>query len=232
MSLAGPPETPEPVKNPSCMSVDGVLAGWNGTDDLWVFAYGSLIWRPCFPSAERRLVTVHGYHRSLCIWSHDHRGSPEMPGLVFGLKRGGCCRGVAYRIASEHVRDTFQALWTREMLTGAYRPSWVSCDSRGVSVRALVFLLNRDCREYAGSLPDDHLLAVVKRAVGVSGACLDYVLQTDLALRAHGIGDCRLGALVQRLSDAPNSGAWDATQIEALHDAAVALSPATPVPSA
>jgi cation transport protein ChaC len=232
MSLAVPPEIPERDKNPSCMSVDGVLASWNGTDDLWVFAYGSLIWRPCFPSIERRLVTVHGYHRSLCIWSHDHRGSPEMPGLVFGLKRGGCCRGVAYRIAAEHVPETFQALWTREMLTGAYRPSWVSCDSRGESVRALVFLLNRDCREYAGSLPDDHLLAVVKRAVGVSGPCLEYVLQTDLALRAHGIGDGRLGALVRRLSDAPTTGTWDATQIEVLHDAALSLSPATSTPTA
>jgi cation transport protein ChaC len=180
-------------------SFDGVLATWNGSDDLWVFAYGSLIWRPCFPSLERLLVTIRGYHRSLCIWSHDHRGTPAAPGLVFGLKRGGSCRGVAYRIAAEHVVETFQALWTREMLTGAYRPSWVRCDGQGKRVRALVFLLNQECREYAGSLPEDDLLTVVKRAVGASGPCLEYVLQTHQALHEHGIGDGRLGELVQRL---------------------------------
>lgn len=178
---------------------DGALADWNGVDDLWVFAYGSLIWRPCFPSLERLAVRVHGYHRALCIWSHDHRGSPETPGLVFGLKRGGCCRGVAYRISAEHVVDTFQALWMREMLTGAYRPAWVRCEARGATVRALVFLLNPGCREDAGTLPQDRLLSVVQSAVGLSGPCLDYVLQTDRALRAHGIGDGRLGALVSKL---------------------------------
>ncbi|WP_032826637.1 gamma-glutamylcyclotransferase, partial [Bordetella holmesii] len=79
-------------------SVDDLLRGWNRSEDLWVFAYGSLIWRPSFNWVERRLATVRGYHRSLCLWSHDHRGSPDLPGLVFGLDRGGCCRGVAYRI--------------------------------------------------------------------------------------------------------------------------------------
>ena len=75
-----------------------------------MFAYGSLIWHPGFAWRERRLATVRGYHRSLCLWSHDHRGSPDNPGLVFGLDRGGCCRGVAFLIAASDVPAVFQAL--------------------------------------------------------------------------------------------------------------------------
>ena len=100
MSLAVPAGCAGLAKTRQALSVDDLLAGWNGVDDLWVFAYGSLIWHPGFAWRERRLATVRGYHRSLCLWSRDHRGSPDNPGLVFGLNRGGCCRGVAYQIAA------------------------------------------------------------------------------------------------------------------------------------
>ncbi|QDJ37442.1 gamma-glutamylcyclotransferase [Bordetella hinzii] len=183
-------------------SVDDLLLGWNGTEDLWVFAYGSLIWRPNFNWTERRLATVRGYHRSLCLWSHDHRGSPDLPGLVFGLDRGGCCRGVAYRIAAVDVVPTFRMLWAREMLRGAYVPRWLSCETDASAVRGLVFLLNRRCDDYARGISDDLLLDSVRRAVGQSGRCLDYVVQTEQALRESGIDDGRLGALVRRLVQA------------------------------
>lgn len=184
-------------------SVDELLADWDGNDDLWVFAYGSLIWRPNFPWQERRLATVRGYHRSLCLWSQDHRGSPERPGLVFGLDRGGCCRGVAYRVAASEVQATFQMLWLREMARGAYVPRWLDCHSRQHEpVRSLVFLLNRRCGDYAQGLAEEHLLSVVRQAVGHSGPCLDYVLQTEQALRDNGIHDDRLRDLVRRLVQA------------------------------
>ncbi|MFY3131224.1 gamma-glutamylcyclotransferase [Achromobacter ruhlandii] len=184
-------------------SVEELLVGWNGTDDLWVFAYGSLIWHPGFAWRERRLATVRGYHRSLCLWSHDHRGSPDNPGLVFGLDRGGCCRGVAFQIAADDVPVVFQALWRREMVTGAYTPRWLTCHTEQAPVRGLVFLLNRACQEYAADLSDDRLLASVRNAVGNSGPCLDYVVETEKALRAHGIDDWRLGELVRRLGMQP-----------------------------
>lgn len=191
---------------PSCAAshdaVESLLAGWNGADDLWVFAYGSLIWRPSFDWVERRCVTLRGYHRSLCLWSHDHRGSPDVPGVVFGLNRGGSCRGVAYRIAGQHVRDTFAALWAREMVTRAYVPRWVRCDNGADGIRALAFLLNRTCGEYTGDLPEDRLLGAIRQAVGMSGPCIEYVVQTHSALHDHGIHDKSLCNLVQRLRDA------------------------------
>ena len=116
-------------------SVDDLLTDWNGSEDLWVFAYGSLIWHPGFAWRERRLATVRGYHRSLCLWSHDHRGSPDNPGLVFGLDRGGCCRGVAFQIAASDVRTVFEMLWRREMVTGAYCPRWLTCHTKEAPVR-------------------------------------------------------------------------------------------------
>ncbi|OZI47740.1 gamma-glutamylcyclotransferase [Bordetella genomosp. 5] len=221
-SVGGPAQAQRPkLRQPK--SIDCLLQGWNGTDDLWVFAYGSLIWRPGFTWQERRLATVRGYHRSLCLWSRDHRGSPEAPGLVFGLDRGGCCRGVAYRVAGRDVRDTFQMLWQREMTYAAYTPRWLSCHTESggrdacadsaahaapdavraggsAPVRSLVFLLNRGCGDYAGALAEERLLATVRGARGQSGLCLDYVVETERALRTHGIHDCRLADLVKRLS--------------------------------
>lgn len=178
------------------------LSSWNGVDDLWVFAYGSLIWRPNFAWVERRRVTLRGYHRALCLWSHDHRGSPDVPGVVFGLNRGGSCPGVAYRVAAAHVPSTFKALWAREMREGAYVPRWVRCCGGQGCVQALAFLLNRRCTHYTGELAEDHLLSVIREAVGMSGRCLDYVLHTHAALHEHGIEDRGLCQLVHRLRDA------------------------------
>ncbi|WP_233238484.1 gamma-glutamylcyclotransferase [Bordetella sp. LUAb4] len=180
-------------------SLDSVLGHWNGADDLWVFAYGSLIWRPGFAWQERRITTVKGYHRSLCLWSHHHRGSREIPGLVFGLNRGGCCRGVAFRVAAADVPQAFAALWEREMIDSAYTPRWLNCHSDDGCVSGLVFVLNRGCANYAGELTEENRMAAIRNAVGRSGACLEYVVETDKALRANGIEDCRLGALVRRL---------------------------------
>jgi cation transport protein ChaC len=177
----------------------GILGHWNGTDDLWVFAYGSLIWRPGFGWQERRLATVHGYHRSLCLWSRHHRGSDQAPGLVFGLDRGGCCRGVVFRIDAADVPATFAALWEREMIGGAYTPRWLTCHSEQGPVTGLAFLLNRACEDYAGEVTEERRLNIIRTAVGRSGACLEYVLETERALRDHGISDCRLGELVRRL---------------------------------
>jgi cation transport protein ChaC len=180
-------------------TLGGLLRHWNGTDDLWVFAYGSLIWRPGFIWQERRLATVRGYHRSLCLWSRHHRGSHDSPGLVFGLDRGGCCRGVAFRVAAADVPQVFAALWDREMIDGAYAPRWLTCQSEQGPVTGLVFLLNRACSDYAGAVDEERRLAAIRTAVGLSGACLDYVVETDKALRACGITDWRLGELVSRL---------------------------------
>ena len=94
---------------------------------VWLFAYGSLIWRPECSAVERKRGRVHGYHRGLYLWSHEHRGTPQWPGLVFGLDRGGSCSGFAYRLPEDNLDASLYALWLREMPVPSYRPHWLTC---------------------------------------------------------------------------------------------------------
>jgi cation transport protein ChaC len=181
-------------------SMTRALADWNLTDDLWVFAYGSLIWNPGFAHVERLAGTIRGYHRDLCLWSRVNRGTPERPGLVFGLDRGGACRGIAYRVAHSEVPATFQALWNREMLSGSYLPRWLDCQTATGNVRCLTFVMNRRSSGYTGELCREELLAAVRGASGRYGPCTDYVLNTAQALREQGIRDIRLEQIAAALS--------------------------------
>jgi cation transport regulator ChaC len=88
--------------------------------DRWVFGYGSLMWRPGFAFEEKRIATIHGYHRSLCVYSHVHRGTAEAPGLVLGLDRGGSCQGVAFRVRDENWNEVIDYLREREQVTSIY----------------------------------------------------------------------------------------------------------------
>ncbi|WP_251863956.1 gamma-glutamylcyclotransferase [Achromobacter sp. Marseille-Q4962] len=180
-------------------SLEDALRHWQEGEDVWVYGYGSLIWRPDFDFEERRLATLRGHHRALCLWSRVNRGTPECPGLVFGLDRGGSCRGVVYRLAGAQVPAYFPALWEREMSTGAYLPRWINCATDHGLVRALVFVMNRQNPAYIRALPEAELLAIVRRASGRYGPCTDYVVQTAQALRAAGIHDARLDAIARRL---------------------------------
>ncbi|VCU70568.1 ChaC-like protein [Pigmentiphaga humi] len=186
-------------------SIGAALTGWNGHDDVWVFAYGSLIWNPGFSVAERRMARVSGHHRSLCLWSRVNRGTPANPGLVFGLDRGGSCRGCVLRVAAAEVPAIFAALWDREMMTGAYLPRWLRCLTPAGPVQALAFVIDRRGSGYAGALEEARLLAAIRGAHGRYGACVDYVLDTDRALRDHGIRDRQLERLARLL--APLAGA-------------------------
>lgn len=175
------------------------LDGWQGDQDLWVYAYGSLIWNPEFEFEERRHSMLRGHHRSLCLWSRVNRGTPHTPGLVFGLDRGGSCRGVSFRIRARDVPDSFRALWRREMATGAYHPRWLRCATDCGPVQALAFVMDRKNPGYVPGLADDHTLEIVCRASGRYGPCIDYVMQTHEALKAAGIQDKRLARLAQGL---------------------------------
>src|SRR5699024_9015722 len=134
-------------------SLHASMAHWQPGEDVWVFGYGSLIWRPDFDFQERRDALLRGYHRALCLWSRINRGTPERPGLVFGLDRGGSCRGVAFRVQSAHVPDTMDALWRREMPSGAYLPKWLNCQTPSGAIKALVFTMNRATDAYVRDLP-------------------------------------------------------------------------------
>ena len=166
--------------------------------DLWLFAYGSLIWNPLFDVAEERVARVHGLHRSFCLWSLIGRGSVAQPGLVLGLERGGACRGVALRVARHHAHDELRLVWRREMLSGGYRPTWIrACTPQGV-VAAIAFVVNRSARHYAGRLADDEVVRVVRSAAGLNGSCMEYLAQTQAGLAARGIFDRRLQRLARR----------------------------------
>ena len=180
-------------------SLEATLAGLPQGADIWVFGYGSLIWRPEFDYTERRDALLHGYHRSLCLWSRVNRGTPDKPGLVFGLDAGGSCRGVAYRIDTARSPETMEALWRREMPSGAYIPKWLNCRTEQGTIRALAFTMNRNTDAYVRDLPEEQLLHIVRNAHGSYGPCIDYVLETADALLRHDINDKRLFALAHSL---------------------------------
>lgn len=168
------------------------LAHWDRRADLWVFAYGSLIWKPELRFAEARNAKIFGYHRSLCLWSTVNRGTPQAPGLVLALDTGGCCQGVGLRVRAADIDTEFAALWKREMMRGSYRPMWLKAHTDNGSVNALAFVMNRHLPTYAGRLPDDRVVDVLMHAHGRCGSSADYVCNTVAALAARGLVDERL----------------------------------------
>lgn len=186
-------------------SLEDYLKHWQKGHDLWVFGYGSLVWRPEFDFIERRLALVRGYHRSLCLWSRINRGTPEQPGLVFGLENGGSCRGMVYRVAAKHVPDVLDELWKREMPSGAYVPRHLSCHTQHGAVGALVFTMDKTKDSYVRDLQTHQLVDIVRRAHGTYGPCIEYVIETNRALKDAGIHDRKLDDLVRHLNGAAPS---------------------------
>lgn len=171
-------------------------------EDLWVFAYGSLMWRPGFAFLERRNARLVGAHRALCVFSFVHRGTPEKPGLVFGLDRGGNCRGIAYRVASSKRSETIEYLRGREQVTLVYRETWRRVwldDDPQDSVHALCYVVDRGHRQYAGRLTLAEQLHYARQGRGRSGACRDYVLAAVKELESLRIRDADLHVLAERL---------------------------------
>jgi glutathione-specific gamma-glutamylcyclotransferase len=162
----------------------------NPKEDVWVFGYGSLMWRPGFAYEERHHARLNGFHRALCVYSYVHRGTPEQPGLVLGLDRGGACRGVAYRVASAQAGETIAYLRAREQATDVYLERYIHVTlDDGRRVRALVYLVDRDHCQYAGRLPRNELLRLVRQGIGQSGPNPEYVRNTHAELASIGVND-------------------------------------------
>lgn len=168
--------------------------------DLWVFGYGSLIWKPGFAFVEQRPARLIGEHRSLCIYSMVHRGTYEKPGLVLGLDRGGACQGVVFRVAAAERKSTVAYLRAREQVTGVYREVMRSVWLKGgARVSALVYVADRSHDQYAGRLTMEEQLRLVRQGHGAYGPNDEYVIATLTALEAQGIRDeplHRLAALL------------------------------------
>jgi glutathione-specific gamma-glutamylcyclotransferase len=173
-------------------SIAGLLQQRPSQGEVWLFAYGSLIWNPLIHFVEKRVAMARGYHRCFCLWSHIGRGTAAKPGLTLGLERGGCCRGVAFRIAESVAAHELELIWRREMLTGAYAPRWLKLESAKGPIHAIAFLINRRHLRYAGRLPEDQIIATIAEAHGPLGACATYLFNTVAHLEALGISDRRL----------------------------------------
>ena len=173
-----------------------VTREWGGNSDLWIFGYASLIWRPEFDFAEERFATIYGYHRALKMWSRLNRGTPERPGLVFGLLHGGSCKGVAFRIPKAKVQAQLPALWEREMPNGVYDPKWLRCHTERGDVRALAFTLSKRSPNHTGVLPDETYRQIFSDSCGRYGTTREYAQLTYNKLKELGIEDQALGKLL------------------------------------
>lgn len=176
--------------------------------DMWVFGYGSLMWKPEFPHVEMHDARLYGYHRALCIYSTAYRGTPDRPGLVFGLDIGGSCRGRALRVAAPDIDQVIEYLYRREMITNVYRPVMGATRIAGIGrARALVFVADTTHVQYAGTLPEDETARFVAQGHGPAGACVEYLRSTLDHLRELGVDDRRLGRILERAEAMPAEAA-------------------------
>jgi len=172
--------------------------------DIWVFGYGSLMWQPNFEYAEQRPAHLHGYHRALCVYSWEYRGTRERPGLVFGLDRGGSCRGIAFRVLEKNADVVMHYLFEREMITGVYRPRWQTIhllahgNKNMARTSAYVFTADPDHEQYSGKLPDAEAARLVRQGCGKAGPCIEYLQNTLRHLNELGIHDRALARIIKK----------------------------------
>ncbi|MFZ1921883.1 MAG: gamma-glutamylcyclotransferase [Xanthobacteraceae bacterium] len=173
-----------------------------GSGELWVFGYGSLMWRPGFAYLDRVPARLIGLHRALCVYSFVHRGTPERPGLVLGLDRGGMCRGIAYRVAAAARAATIAYLRGREQVTTVYLETMRQIeleDHARTRLRALCYIVDRSHVQYAGRLSLAESVHHVRQGHGKSGPNRDYVLETVTALEALGYRETDLHLIAAQL---------------------------------
>lgn len=164
--------------------------------DLWVFGYGSLIFNPILDFSEKIKGRIYGLNRRFCLWTQMGRGSPDCPGLVLALDRGGSCPGVAFRLKPDNAIAELDLLWRREMLTLAYRPKLLRLHTENGIKQAVAFVSNPARPAYAEKMPLDAEAETIANAVGFLGPCRDYLFGTVDGLREHGIVDPHLEKLV------------------------------------
>ena len=188
--------------------------------DLWVFGYGSLMWRPGFAFAERHAATLDGFHRALCLYSYEHRGTEQRPGIVAGLDEGGDCRGMAFRVAASERDEVHTYLRTRELSRYCYRetfcPVTLHAPEGPKAVEALAYVVDRSHVQYCGDLPLAEKTALVLQGVGDSGTSADYLeslVDSLEALEIHDPGLVELRVAVRRALD--NTSEVPATSIVA-----------------
>ena len=173
-----------------------------GTEPLWVFGYGSLMWRPGFAYVARSNARLNGYRRRACVLSTTHRGTPERPGVVMGLDRGGACRGIAYQVAPARAAEVEDYLDARELIYTGYKSVRVPVRlTDGDIVTALTYVVIQADHEYIGHLDDDRIARLMAQGRGSAGDCLDYMVATAAGLAEMGVRDSRFQTQIRAAHD-------------------------------
>ena len=167
--------------------------------DIWIFGYGSLIFNPVVDYVEQSQARIFGNHRRFCLWTRLGRGSPDCPGLVLALDRGGSCAGVGFRLNPKTAIDELDLLWRREMITMAYNARWLTLHTQQGRKRGIGFVARPDRPNYAPPMPIEDEAGVIAAASGFIGPCREYLFDTVEALRANGINDPHLENLVRHV---------------------------------
>lgn len=159
------------------------------TGELWVFGYGSLIWNPIVDVTERRLARLNGHSRRFCVWAPIGRGSPDCPGLWLALDEGGTCDGVALRLPDGKWEEETTILWRREMISGVYRPAWLTLETPDGPLPACVFLSNPGHDRYDHIISHDAQVQAIAQAKGSMGTCRAYLYDLADGLARHDLSD-------------------------------------------
>ncbi len=179
----------------------------NPNENIWVFGYGSLMWKPGFKFDRKKSALLQGWQRSFCIYSHCYRGTAQNPGLVLGLDRPEPveknndlnCHGIAFHIKAENVKPTLEYLWDREMVNGVYEPITATIKINNKDFKCYTFAANHQHPQYAGSLSDDEKLTIIRKAYGSTGTNREYLINTVVQLDNIGIEDSYLHRLTAML---------------------------------
>ncbi len=179
-------------------TIDALLGPDPEQNEVWIFAYGSLIWKPACDFVEMRTGLVRGWHRRFCLgWNNRFRGSDQNPGLMLALDRGGACKGVLYRLPPGRITESMHLLLEREMswLPSAFPPRWVKARSGERTIRAITFCIDRHSGRYVSGLSDQRIAQVLATAVGTRGSMAEYLYATVRHLEDIGIHDPHLWQL-------------------------------------
>ncbi len=171
----------------------------NLSGDLWVFGYGSLMWRPGFPYLEVREGLLTGFHRSFCVFSHHWRGTPQRPGLVLGLTPGGQCRGLVFRVAADKRDDVMAYLQERELTAYAYAVAFLSVETACGVIESCVFVADPGHSHFAGELAMKEAATIIMEAEGQAGLNRDYLMNTIHELNSRGFREPPLQALLEEV---------------------------------
>lgn len=175
------------------------LSNLSAKEDLWIFAYGSLMWNPTIDYTETRMGHAIGWHRDFCIHQPIGRGSIKNPGLMMGLNSGGDCHGKVYRISAEHREQESAILWKREMNTDIYIPKWINVQTPSETIKALAFTVNQQNNRYRKINSLDEKAQIISTGMGQLGSNKDYLFNTVLSIKEMGIHDYLLEKLAEKV---------------------------------